>query len=94
MRLSGGYRSPTGSDSSLWKLTRSWVPPPTPQMASPPPAIPARPAVRTVRQVAWLLQEQTPQQTRDIAYREALCQACPDLALAAQVVQSFGMHLA
>src|SRR6185437_4365709 len=44
----------TGSYISVWKLTRFWMPPPTPQMASPPPEIPARPAVRTVRQVAWL----------------------------------------
>lgn len=83
----------TGSYISVWKLTRTWVPPPTPQVASPPPEIPARPAARTVRQVAWLLQEPSPQKSRDLAYREALYQACPDLALAAQLVQSFGSLL-
>jgi transposase len=39
------------------------------------------------------LQEPSPQKARDIAYREALCQACPDLALAAQLVQAFGSRL-
>src|SRR6185437_390615 len=83
----------TGSYISVWKLTLFWMPPPTPQMASPPPEIPALPAVRTVRQVAWLLQEPSPQKTRDIVYRDALYQACPDLALAAQLVQAFGSLL-
>jgi hypothetical protein len=87
------HRGSTFSYISVWKLTRSWVPPPTPQMASPPPEIPARPAARPVRQVAWLLQEPSPQKERDIAYREALCQACPDLALAARLVQAFGSLL-
>jgi hypothetical protein len=84
----------TSSYKSVWGLTRAFVPPPTQEVASPPPQIPARPAVRTVRQVAWLLQEPSPQKARDSAYCEALCQACPDLALAAQLVQSFGLRLA
>jgi hypothetical protein len=83
----GGF---IGSSTSAWKLTRSWAPPPTPQAASPPPSVPARPAVRTVRQVAWPVQKQGPQKACDLAYREAPCQACPELAIAARSVQSFG----
>jgi transposase len=80
-----GYQ---GSYKSVWMFTRGWklsrqV---APQAA---PAAPTAPA-RTPRQAMWLL-ARAPEELddEDSAYRDALCQLCPDIAQAYPLVQSF-----
>jgi transposase len=65
-----------------------------PPADQPPPPAPPRPAARrTLRQVAWLLQAAADRQPGGDAFYQALATACPDLALAAELAQSFGRLL-
>lgn len=83
-------RGYTGSYLSVWKITRSWDAPATSQPPSPPPTPPPRPPLRSPSRVTWLLlQEPEDQKASDTTYREALYQASPDIALAAQLARSF-----
>jgi transposase len=80
-----GYR---GSYKSVWMFTRSWQPPTLPAAPAPPTA-PTRP-VRTPRQVMWLLTGKGDTlDDEEQAYRERLCELCPDLAKAYPLVQAF-----
>lgn len=68
----GQARGFTGSYISICNVLRSWEPPVSAQVASPPPGLPPRPAKRTPHQVAWLLlQELEELHESDKTYREA-----------------------
>src|SRR5207244_5115980 len=73
-----GFR---GSYKSVWALTRSW---PLTVAAGSPTTAPGFPAqtVRTARQAMWLLML-APEclNSKDTAYREALCRVCPYAAI-------------
>jgi transposase len=80
----------TGRYISVWKVTCTWVPPVVPQALAPPPTVQPRPARRTPRQVAWLLtREESELKDPDVAYRTALCQQCPEMAVASHLVCEF-----
>jgi transposase len=80
-----GYR---GSYKSVWMFTRSWQPATIPAAPAPPPA-PTAP-VRTPRQAMWLLtRKRDTLDDKEQAYRERLCELCPDLATAEALVQAF-----
>lgn len=79
-----------GSYLSVWTITRSWEAPTALQPPSPPPVPRPRPPLRSPSRVAWLLlQDPADQKAEDTTYREALFQACPDIALAAQLARNF-----
>jgi transposase len=80
-----GYQ---GSYKSVWMFTRGWQSPRhSASLAAP--AAPTSPT-RTPRQAMWLL-ARAPEalDDEDTAYREALCQVCPDVAQAYPLVQTF-----
>jgi transposase len=80
-----GYR---GSYKSVWMFTRGWQAPTVPVAPAPPVA--AGPPARTARQAMWLL-TRAPDTLSDEeqAYRERLCERCPDVATAYRLVQAF-----
>jgi transposase len=83
-------RGYTGSYLSVWTITRSWDAPTTLQPPSPPPVPLPRPPLRSPSRVSWLLlQDPADQKATDTTYREALYQACPEIALAAQLARDF-----
>jgi transposase len=80
-----GYR---GSYKSVWMFTRSWQAPTLPAAPAPPAA--PTPSVRTPRQAMWLLTlKPDTLDDEEQAYRERLCELCPDLATAYPLVQAF-----
>jgi transposase len=80
-----GYR---GSYKSVWMFTRGWQSPALPAAPAPPPA-PTAPA-RTPRQAMWLLTRKPDSlDGEEQAYRERLCELCPDAATAYPLVQAF-----
>jgi transposase len=80
----------TGGYISVWRVTCTWVLPVSPQATTPPPTVQPRPGLRTPRQVAWVLtREEGELKKKDVAYRAALCQNCPEIALAAELVRGF-----
>jgi transposase len=84
-----GYR---GSYKSVWMFTRSWQPPALPAASAPPAALTA--AVRTPRQVMWLLTRKPEVLSdEDRAYRERLCELCPDVRTAETLIQDFQLML-
>ncbi len=80
----------TGRYISVWRVICTWVLPEILQATAPPPTVHPRPARRTPRQVAWLLtREESELEDADAAYRTALCERCPEMALAAELVRGF-----
>lgn len=81
-----GFR---GSYHSVWLFTRGWALPEEPSSGLRPAVQPTQPA-RTPRQAMWLLVRRPEElEAADAAYRDALCQACPEVATAYRLVQDF-----
>ena len=81
-----------GSYKSVWMFTRSWDAPTV--LAAPAPSAAPTPPVRTPRQAMWLLTRKVDTlDDEEQAYRERLCQLCPDLATAERLVQAFQLML-
>jgi transposase len=84
-----GYR---GSYKSVWMFTRGWQVPTV--LAAPAPAAAPTPPVRTPRQAMWLLTRKVDTlDDEEQAYRERLCELCPDVAMAERLVQAFQLML-
>jgi transposase len=81
-----GFR---GSYKSVWLFTRGWPVPEAPT-SGPCPIVQPPQAARTPRQAMWLL-ARPPEalDATDTAYRERLCQLCPEAATAYPLAQAF-----
>jgi transposase len=81
-----GYQ---GSYKTVWLFTRGWHPPLVPSPLAPP--VPPTPPARTPRQAMWLLtREPDALDDEERAYRDRLCEVCPEARAAKALTQTFG----